>query len=47
MDKKKAKEYFEKIGNTTLKNSKVGIKIDNLLRDFILSGGKNIQLPND
>lgn len=47
VDKKKAKEYFEKIGNTTLKNSKVGIKVDNLLRDFILSGGKNIQMPND
>ena len=39
VDKTKAKEYFERIEGVKLIPPKVSIKIDKLLRDFILSGG--------
>ena len=35
-----AKEYFEKLEGTTLSKFKVNIKVDDLLRKFILSQGK-------
>lgn len=41
-DKKKAKEYFESIDGTQLRPRQVPIKIDDLLRKFILSGGFDI-----
>ena len=42
VDKAKAKEYFEKEEGTKLIPYKVSIKVDNLLRDFITSGGFDI-----
>ena len=45
VDKTKAKEYFEKIEGIKLIPPKVNIKVDNLLREFILSGGMEISIP--
>lgn len=47
VDKAKAKQYFETVEGTTIIPPKVNIKVDNLLREFILSGGIDIKLPND
>lgn len=44
-DKGKAKEYFEKVEGTKIIPPKVPMKIDKLLRDFILSGGFDIEMP--
>ena len=43
VDKKKAKEYFERIEGIRLIPPKVNIKMDSLLRKFILSGGFEIE----
>jgi len=45
IDKKKAKDYFEKIEGIKVIPPKVSTKADILLRDFILSGGFDIELP--
>lgn len=45
VDKAKAKEYFEKVENTRIMPFKVKMKADNLLRNFILNGGYEIQMP--
>ena len=42
IDKKKAKDYFEKIEGIKIIQPKVNIKADTLLRDFILRGGFDI-----
>lgn len=47
VDKAKAKQYFETVEGTTIIPPKVNIKVDNLLREIILSGGIDIKLPND
>lgn len=47
VDKVKAKEYFEKIEGTKIIPPKVNVKVDNLLREFILSGGFEIKVPED
>ncbi len=39
VDKAKAKAYFEKNEGVKISPPKVNIKVDNLLREFILSGG--------
>lgn len=46
-DKKKAKAYFEAIEGKSIIPPKVPMKIDRLLRDFILRGGFDITLPDD
>lgn len=43
VDKTKAKEYFERIEQTRLNPPKVNIRTDKLLREFILSGGFEIE----
>ncbi len=43
VDKAKAKEYFEKREGTTLIPPKVNVKIDNLLKDFIVLGGFDLE----
>ncbi len=43
VDRKKAKEYFERIEGTILPPRKIPIKIDSLLRRFVLSGGFDIE----
>jgi len=45
IDKKKAKDYFEKIEGIKVIPPKVITKADILLRDFILSGGFDIEVP--
>ena len=45
IDKKKAKDYFEKIEGIRIIPPKVITKADILLRDFILSGGFDIEVP--
>lgn len=47
IDKVKAMEYFEKTEGIKLIPPKVNIKVDNLLRKFILSGGFEIKAPTD
>ena len=47
VDKTKAKEYFEKIEGTKIIPPKVHVKVDNLLREFILGGGFEINLPDN
>ena len=42
VDKKKAKAYFELVEGKKLSPPKVNIKIDSILRDFILTGGFDI-----
>ena len=43
VDKDRAKAYFEKLTGQKLRLPKVNIRIDNLLRDFILKGGFDIE----
>lgn len=47
VDKAKAKEYFEKMEGVKLIPPKVNIKVDNLLRDFILQGGFELSFTSD
>ncbi len=44
--KKKAKAYFEAIEGQLVIPPKVTMKVDKLLRDFILSGGFDVEIPN-
>lgn len=43
VDRKKAKEFFEKREQTKLNPPKVNIRVDRLLRKFILSGGFEVE----
>ena len=45
VDKSRAKAYFEALTGRKLSIPKVNIKVDNLLRDFILKGGFDIEMP--
>ena len=45
VDKARAKAYFEALTGEKLPIPKVNIRVDNLLRDFILKGGYDIELP--
>jgi type I restriction enzyme, R subunit len=47
VDKAKAKEYFEKTECIKLIPPKVNVKVDNLLREFIISGGFDIPMPTE
>lgn len=47
VDKAKAKEYFEKVKETKIIPPKVNVKVDKLLRDFIINGGYEIQMPTE
>lgn len=47
VDKTKAKAYFEKIEGSKVIPPKVIIKVDRLLREFILEGGCEIPMPAD
>lgn len=46
VDKAKARGYFEQIEGTKIIPPKVNVKVDNLLREFILSGGCEIPMPD-
>lgn len=45
VDKAKAKEYFEQKEGAAIVPHKISMKIDDFLRDFILSGGFEIEMP--
>ncbi len=45
-DRAKAKAYFEKLEGTKLIPPKVAAKLNNLLRDFIIRDGVDIQMPD-
>lgn len=47
VDKIKAKKYFEQVEGTKIIPPKVNVKVDNLLRKFILCGGMEIPMPED
>ena len=47
VDKEKAKDYFEKVEKTKIMPFKVKMKADNLLRNFILNGSCEIQMPEE
>ena len=44
-DKKKAKAYFEAVEGGSIIPPKIPVKIDKLLREFILRGGFDVDLP--
>lgn len=46
VDKQKAKAYFEKLEGQPIIPPKVPMKIDKLLREFILGGGFDIKMPD-
>lgn len=46
VDKARAKAYFEAITGMKLTVPKVNIRVDSLLRDFILKGGYDIEMPS-
>jgi type I restriction enzyme R subunit len=46
VDKSKAKSYFENLEGKPIIPPKVPMKIDNLLRDFIIKGGFDIETPH-
>ena len=45
VDRARAKAYFEAVTGLKLPVPKVNIRVDNLLRDFILKGGYDIEMP--
>ncbi|WML43120.1 hypothetical protein [Neobacillus sp. PS3-40] len=47
VDKAKAKEYFEKLENAKILPFKINIRIHNLLQEFILKGGFDIEEPKE
>ena len=47
VDKAKAKAYFEKLEGVKIIPPKVNVKVDNLLRDFIIGGGFDIEMPEN
>ncbi len=47
VNKDKAKKYFEKLENKTIPTFKVAIKVDEILRKFILEGGFDVNLPDE
>lgn len=47
VDKAKAKAYFEKLEGVKIIPPKVNVKVDNLLREFILGGGFDIEMPEN
>lgn len=47
VDKSKVRQYFEAIEGRKIIPPKVNVKVDNLLREFILSDGVDIILPTD
>jgi type I restriction enzyme R subunit len=47
MDKKKAKSFFEKVEGKSIKPFQVNIRIDELLRKFLLEGGFEIDMTDE
>lgn len=47
VDKAKAKKYFEKLENAKILPFKINIRVHNLLQEFILKGGVDIEEPKE
>lgn len=47
VDKNKAKEYFEKLKGIQMPLVKVNIRVNSLLKEFIINGGFELELPDD
>lgn len=47
VDKAKAKEYFEKLENAKIPPFKINIRVHNLLQEFVLKGGFDIEEPKE
>ncbi len=47
VDRERAQAYFEAITGTKMPIPKVNIKVDKLLRDFILNGGYDLEIPDE
>jgi type I restriction enzyme R subunit len=47
VDKAKAKEYFEKLENAKMPLFKINIRVHNLLQEFILKGGFDLEGPKE
>ena len=47
VDKNKAKEYFEKLEGITIPQSEINIKVYNLLQNFIIHGGFELEIPDE
>lgn len=47
VDKAKAKEFFEKLENAKIPPFKINIRVHNLLQEFILKGGFDIEEPTE
>jgi len=47
VDRGKARSYFEKIGKRSFQPHIINQKVDELLRNFIVSGGFDIDIPED
>ena len=47
VDKDKAKSYFEKVEGRTIPPFRVNMKISELLRRYVLSGGFDVEIDND
>ncbi len=45
VDKNKAKAYFEKLEGINIPPFKVNIRVHNLLKKFIISGGFDVEMP--
>lgn len=45
-DRSKTKEYFEQIEGTKIIPPKIPMKLDKILRDFILQGGLDLEMPD-
>lgn len=47
VDEAKAKEYFEKLENAKIPPFRINIRAHNLLQEFILKGGFDIEEPKE
>lgn len=47
VDKNRAKEYFEKLDGIKISLVKVNIRVNSLLKKFIISGGFEVELPDE
>lgn len=47
VDLAKAQEYFQKLENTKISLFRINVKVHNMLQEFILKGGIEIEVPNN
>jgi type I restriction enzyme R subunit len=47
VDLAKAQEYFQKLENTKISLFRINVKVHNMLQEFILKGGIDVEVPNN